>query len=82
MGKDSDQAFLFSEAILNDLIANEKRLHGWFGHIGHVAILEKNGGEGKTVSHHQGQYMGGMEFSRNNAQESRIGVSEGVRTIS
>lgn len=47
MGKDSDQTFLFSKAILNDLVADEKRLHGWFGDISHGLIVEKHGVEGK-----------------------------------
>ncbi len=49
MSEDSDQAFLFGEAILNDLVADQKRLHGRLGDIDHRSILEKRGGEGKTV---------------------------------
>ena len=40
MSEDSDQAFLFGEAILNDLVADEKRLHGRLGDIDHAAVLE------------------------------------------
>jgi len=39
VSEDSDQAFLFGEAILNDLVADEKRLHGRLGNIDHVDIL-------------------------------------------
>ena len=49
MGEDSDQTFLFGEAILNDLVADEKRLHGRFVDISHGLIVEKRGVEGKTV---------------------------------
>lgn len=49
MSKDSDQAFLFGEAILNDLVADEKCLHGRFWDIAHITILEKSGAKGKTV---------------------------------
>jgi len=40
MSEDSDQAFLFGEAILNNLVADEKRLHGRLGDIDHAAVLE------------------------------------------
>lgn len=72
MGKDSDQAFLFGEAILDDLVADEKRLHGRFEDIGHVAILEKNGGEGKTVIDCLPQSTASTKFSRDNGQEAGI----------
>lgn len=52
MREDSDQAFLFGEAILNDLVADQKRLHGRLGDICHRPILEKRGGDGKTVLEH------------------------------
>lgn len=49
MGKDPDQAFLFCEAILDNLVADEKRLDRGFGDIGHVSILENIEGKSKTV---------------------------------
>ncbi len=49
MREDSDQAFLFREAILNNLVAHEKCLHGRFKDIGHGPTLEKSGREGKAV---------------------------------
>ena len=49
MSEDSDQTLLFGEAILNDLVADEKCLHGRFVDISHEPIVEKCGGEGKTV---------------------------------
>ena len=41
MCENSDQALLFGEAIFNDLVADEKRLHGRLGDIDHVALLGK-----------------------------------------
>ena len=70
MCENSDQALLFGEAIFNDLVADEKRLHGRLGDIDHVAFLGE-GAEGKTASHCPGQYMAGMEFSRDNGREAR-----------
>jgi len=49
MSEDSDQTLLFGEAILNDLVADEKCLYGRFVDISHGPIVEKYGGEGKTV---------------------------------
>ncbi len=70
MRENSDQALLFGETILNDLVADEKRLHGRLGDIDHVAFLGE-GAEDKTVSHRPGQYMVGMEFSRSNGRGAR-----------
>jgi hypothetical protein len=40
MGEDSDQAFLFRQAVFDHLITDQKCLHGRFWNVGHVAIPE------------------------------------------
>ena len=49
MSENSDQAFLFRQAVFDDVVADEKRLHGRFWNVGHVSILRVTSGKGHTV---------------------------------
>ena len=40
MGENSDQAFLFRQAIFDHLVTDEKCLHGRLWNVGHAAIPE------------------------------------------
>ncbi len=46
MGENSDQAFLLRQAVFDNLIANEKRLHGRLWDVGHGSILRGTNGNG------------------------------------
>lgn len=49
MGKDPDQAFLFREAVLDHVVADEKRLDRGFDDIGHEEHSKESRRNGKTV---------------------------------
>lgn len=49
MSKDPDQAFLFREAVLDHLVADEKCLNGGFEDVGHEEHSKESRNNGKTV---------------------------------
>jgi len=49
MCEDSDQAFLFRQAVLDDLVADEKRLDSGFRDIGHGGYSKETRRNGTTV---------------------------------
>ena len=49
MGKDPDEAFLFREAVLDHVVADEERLDGGFKDIGHGEHSKESRRNGKTV---------------------------------
>jgi hypothetical protein len=70
MSEDSDQAFLFGEAIFNNLVAHEKRLDRRLGDIHDVAILEKQRGRGNEVVDACGNTLAGANLPR----DTEVGV--------